>query len=219
MLGPGAAGTTANHHPGSADAAGPGTYARAMAMPEGPHLDRLREAIAAEARGHRALLAGEDGAAALREAAGLYRASWELAPPASYGRLIGMLKAATLAGDAREEAAYALTQLPEDAESPPAAYIRAIAALVRGEEETAAAAAQRMRGGSPAFVRAAAAITALASADAEAYATAVAAIVDDFAGREEHLTGVPIADTALMLERLAEPRGLAAHPSSPLLPA
>jgi hypothetical protein len=29
---------------------------------------------------------------------------------------------------------------------------------------------------------------------------------------------VPFADTALVLERLAEPRGLAARPSSPLLP-
>jgi hypothetical protein len=29
---------------------------------------------------------------------------------------------------------------------------------------------------------------------------------------------VPVADTALMLERLAEPRGLAAHPASALLP-
>jgi len=30
---------------------------------------------------------------------------------------------------------------------------------------------------------------------------------------------VPVADTALMLEALAEPRGLAAHPASELLPA
>jgi hypothetical protein len=45
------------------------------------------------------------------------------------------------------------------------------------------------------------------------------AIVEDFEGREAHLTGVPIADTALMLERLAERRGLAAHPESLLLPA
>jgi uncharacterized protein len=42
--------------------------------------------------------------------------------------------------------------------------------------------------------------------------------VADFETREEHLTGVPIADTALVLERLAEPRGLAVYPLSPLLP-
>ena len=40
----------------------------------------------------------------------------------------------------------------------------------------------------------------------------------DFEAREEHLTGVPIADTALVLERLAERRRLAAHPRSALLP-
>ena len=75
-----------------------------------------------------------------------------------------------------------------------------------------------MREGSPAFGRAADAIAALAAGDADAYASAVRAIVSDFEGREEHLTGVPVADTALMLERLAEPRGLAAHPASALLP-
>ena len=50
------------------------------------------------------------------------------------------------------------------------------------------------------------------------YAAAVRAIVADFESRDEHLTGVPVADTALMLERLAEARGLAAHPASALLP-
>jgi hypothetical protein len=68
-------------------------------------------------------------------------------------------------------------------------------------------------------VRGADAIAALADRDPEAYGAAIAAIVDDFAGREAHLTGVPIADTALMLERLAQPRGLACRLASPLLPA
>ena len=76
-----------------------------------------------------------------------------------------------------------------------------------------------MREGSPAFGRAADAIEALADGDGERYAAAVRAIVADFEARDEHLTGVPIADTALMLERLAEHRGIAAHPASALLPA
>lgn len=192
-----------------------------MAMTEGPHLDRLREAIATEGRGQRALLAGDPAAAdALREAAAFYRASWELAPPASYGRLIGMLKAAVLAGGADDEARYALAALTPEADSPPAAYARAIALLILGEDDGAvAAAAQRMREGSAAFGRAADAIVAIAARDGAAYARAVTAIVADFATREDHLTGVPIADTAAMLERLAEPRGLAARPASPLLPA
>jgi uncharacterized protein YbjT (DUF2867 family) len=75
-----------------------------------------------------------------------------------------------------------------------------------------------MREGSPPFARAAEAIDALAAGDAERYAGAVRAVVADFEGRGEHLTGVPIADTALMLERLAAARGLAAGVTSPLLP-
>jgi hypothetical protein len=189
-----------------------------MPLLEGAHADLMREAIAAEARGQRALFAGDPAAGALKEAAVLYRASWEAAPPGSYGRLIGMLKAAVIADDAREEARYALGSLGEEAESPPARYALAIAALVDGDDDTAADAAGGMRGGSPAMVRAADAIAALAARDRAAYAAAIAAIVADFEARDEHLTGVPIADTALMLERLAEPRGLACGARSPLLP-
>jgi hypothetical protein len=89
---------------------------------------------------------------------------------------------------------------------------------VLGDDDAAASAAEGMRAGSQAFGRAADAIEALAGGDAGAYEAAVRAIVADFEGRSEHLTGVPIADTALMLERFAEPRGLAARVASPLLP-
>jgi hypothetical protein len=192
-----------------------------MPLADGPHLDLLREAIATEGRGQSALLAGDatEARSELLEASGLYRASWELAPPASYGRLIGMLKAAVIAGGGRAEADYARAQLPAGAESPPASYALAIAALVQGDDAAATAAAAGMRSGSPAFGRAADAIAALAARDADRYAAAVGEIVADFEAREEYLTGVPIADTALMLERLAEQRGLACEPASALLPA
>jgi hypothetical protein len=188
-------------------------------MTPGPHLDRLNDALASEAIGHRALLAGDEAAArpALTEAVAGYRASWELAPPASYGRLIGALKAAVLAGDAAATAAYAREQIPA-ATSPPSAYALAIAALVVGDDAQAAQLARMMREGSDPFVRAADAIAALSGGDAPAYAAALRAIVADFEGRDAHLTGVPIADTALMLERLAQPRGIAAAPASQLLP-
>jgi hypothetical protein len=75
-----------------------------------------------------------------------------------------------------------------------------------------------MRTGSPPFVRAADAIDALVDRDGDRYAAALGTIVADFEGREEHLTGVPIADTALMLERLAAARGIACGPVSPLMP-
>jgi hypothetical protein len=190
-------------------------------MPEGRHRELLEQAIAVEARAHRALLDGDEDAAllALRGASALYRASWEAAPPGSYGRLIGMLKAAVIAGDAVAEATYARASLPDDATSPPARYAAAIAALVLGDDDAAADAAAGMRAGSPAFGRAADAAAALAGRDLEAYRQALGAIVDDFESRDAHLTGVAIADTALMLERLAGERGIAAHPVSRLLPA
>lgn len=174
-------------------------------------------AVRAEAEGQRALLAGEEGAGRFLEAARLYRRSWEVAPPGAYGRLVGMLKAAIIAGEGEEFSAYALGQLA-GADSPTAAYARALAALLTDDDDGAAAAAARMREGGDAFARGADALGALASGDREAYARAVSTVVADFEGRELHLTGVPFADTALMLERLAAPRGLAVHPRSTLLP-
>jgi hypothetical protein len=178
------------------------------------------DALEVEAEAQRRLLAGDEAGAAepLREAAGLYRASWEAAPPGGYGRLIGLLKVSILAGDGPDAAAYALDELDREAPSPTAAYALALAALAAGDDDLAATAAGEMAGGGEAFERTAAAIAALAAGDAEAYAPALRAIVDDFEERDAHLTGVAIADTALVLERLAEDRGLAAHPGSPLLP-
>lgn len=189
-------------------------------MQPGPHVEEMEAAIRADGEGLRALLDGdfEHGRERLDEAVARYRRSWELAPPRSYGRLIGMLKAAVIAGDAADAASYVRSQMAE-ADSPPSSYALAIAALVEGDDAGAAALAEGMRAGSPAFGRAADAIAALAAGDAAAYAEAVRAIVDDFEGRDEHLTGVPVADTALMLETLASPRGLAAHPTSALLPS
>ncbi len=80
-------------------------------------------------------------------------------------------------------------------------------------------AAESMREGDGAFDRAAEALAALAAGDGERYRRAVGAIVRDFEGRDAHLTGVPVADTAMLMEALARPRGLAADPPSPLIPA
>lgn len=184
------------------------------------HRELQDEAIALEAEGHRALLANDAVRARdeLRAASDRYRASWEAAPPDAYGRLVGMLKAAVLAGEGETAARYVHTTIGDEPDSPTAAYAVAIAALVHGDDERAASAAEAMRGGGAGFARAADAIAALAAGDRNAYATAVAAIVDDFAGRDAHLTGVPIADTAVMLERLAAARALSAGVGSPLLP-
>lgn len=191
----------------------------------------LRAALEREAEAQRLLLDGDGyGAAeAFREVSDHYRRSWESAHAGAYGRLVGMLKAAVLAGPpagtgagGAAEAAYVRRELAEEADSPTSAYALALAALVEGDDRLAERAAERMAepGGGPAgaFERTAAAISALAGRDSEAYAGALAGIIADFEGRAEHLTGVAIADTAVVLERLAEPRGMAVRPRSPLLP-
>jgi hypothetical protein len=184
------------------------------------HRALLEEALRLEAEGQRALLEGDAQRARdeLRAAADRYRASWEAAPPDAYGRLVGMLKAAVLAGDAETAARYVHTAVGDAPASPTSAYALAIAALVHGADDLAARAAATMRGGSDAFDRTADAIVAIVARERAAYETALGAIVEDFAGRDAHLTGVAIADTALMLERLAGERGLAAGIRSPLLP-
>jgi hypothetical protein len=182
--------------------------------------EQLEAALAADAEAQRALMAGRRGGArrALRDAARHYRASWEAAGPAAYGRLIGLVKASILAGDASEAAAYVRAQIGPEGASPPAWYALGLAALVDDDDALAARAADGMAAGGEAFARAAAALGALAAGDGAAYRAALGAIVADFEARAEHLTGVAIADTALVLEALALPRGLAAHPSSPVLP-
>jgi predicted CoA-binding protein len=176
----------------------------------------MREAIAADGEAQRALLAGEDARPALRHAATAYRRSWEAAPPGSYGRLVGYAKASVLAGDNPVE--YVTGQLGAEDRTPPACWARALAYLADGDDARADRAADGMRAGSEAFGRAAEAISALVARDRERFAAAQRAIVADFKSRDTHLTGVAIADTALVLDRLAERRGLAAHPQSDLLP-
>jgi hypothetical protein len=129
-----------------------------------------------------------------------------------------MLKAAILCGDATEAADYALAALAFGTESPTAAYALTLACLVGGDDVAGAAAAGQMAAGGEAFERTAAALGALARRDEAGYAVALRAVISDFETRDLHLTGVPIADTALVLERLAEARGLAQRPASALLP-
>ena len=151
-------------------------------------------------------MAGDATAATpfLRESERLYRESWEAAPPGGYGRLVGMLKAAILRGDAGGAARYARAALGGTPESPTAAYALALTCLADGDDCGAAAAAMQMAAGGEAFARAAAAMAALAAGDENAYGVALEAVIADFAARDLHLTGVAIADTALVLERLAE---------------
>lgn len=179
----------------------------------------LLEALERERRAQLLLIEGkaDEAALILREVADLYRRSWEMAPDRAFGRLAGMLKAAILGGEADPFAEFAREQVPL-ADSPASAWVLALAALVLGDDSAAASAAEEMRGSDGAFDRAADAVSALAGGDGSGYSQAVRAIVADFEDREHYLTGVAIADTALVLERLAEARGIAARPESSLLP-
>ncbi|MBV8219187.1 MAG: hypothetical protein JO325_12045 [Solirubrobacterales bacterium] len=198
-------------------------------MPPRKHQALLTAAIEREGEAQRRLLAGDlnIARAEFAAAADLYRQSWELAHARAFGRLVGMLKAAVLAGGGGVEAEYARAALGDrDPESPTASYAQALAALILGEDGDARLWAGRMgaaggaggSAGTEAFGRTGEAVAAIASRDGDMYAVALAAIVHDFEQRSEHLTGVAIADTALMLEALAARRGIAGAIESPVLP-
>jgi hypothetical protein len=193
-------------------------------MQDGEHRELMLAAIATEGEAHAALLAGDGEAAraGYAKAVEQYRASWALAPPKSYGRLVGLVKAAVLAGDAPAAAAEVRAALDGDADadgSPVACYVLAVAALIAGDDDEVAPLADVMQPRGDAFERTATALRALAARDGVAYANALAAIAMDFSARAEHLTGVAIADTAVMLELLAAERDMAVKPNSPLVPA
>lgn len=191
-------------------------------MPPRKFQQLLTAAVEREGEAQQRLFEGDLEAArvSFREAVELYRQSWEAAPPRSYGRLVGLLKAAVLAGGGAEEANYVRAALVDASpRSSTASYAQALAALILGEDADAQVWALRMSAGTEAFGRTAEALAALAAYDGGKYAVALAAIVHDFEQRTEHLTGVAIADTALVLNTLAGRRGVVVAIESPVLPA
>jgi hypothetical protein len=193
-------------------------------MSSAAHHELMTAAIQRDGDAQRSLLVGDPVAAreAFVEAADLYRRSWEQAPPHAYGRLVGMLKSSILSGQADEAAAYARDALADEdpvTASATASYARALAALIERDDVDARRWSKQMAAGGDAFDRTAQAIAALADGDEPAYGIALDQIVRDFEQRQGHLTGVAIADTALMLQRLAAHRGMAAEVDSPVLPS
>jgi hypothetical protein len=158
----------------------------------------------------------------LARAAERYRESWAGAPPASWGRPIGALKARLLARDvegARREAEWALELGAADAESPIGRYAAALALLVLGRDAEARVQADtiRIREDFPADVGDALAV--IAAHDAVGYIESIEDVLDSFESRDEYLENVPVADTVIVLQELASERGLEAELSSALLPA
>jgi hypothetical protein len=183
----------------------------------------VRVAMAAGGAGLARLMQGRKGEAAgwFARSAERYRESWEGAPPESWGRLIGAVKSRILAGDwerAAEDARWTLAEGPEDTASPIGAYAAALAALTLGDGLRARDLVERLR--VPEFPEPVAdALAALGAADRESYVDAVGRMLESFETREAYLEDIPVADTVLVLEALAARQGLAARPSSLLLPA
>jgi tetratricopeptide (TPR) repeat protein len=163
----------------------------------------------------------DEAAAALIRAAERYRESFADAPPDSWGRPIGAVKARILAGDwdgAAADARWALDAGAATAASPIGRYAATLASLVLGDYEQARFHADEIRthGGFPPDVGDALAF--VAAHDVVGYAIAVESVLESFETRDEYLEDIPVADTVLVLQALAARRGLAAELSSPLLP-
>jgi hypothetical protein len=150
-----------------------------------------------------------------------YRESWDDAPPSSWGRPIGMLKAHVLAGDcegAASDAEWTLAQGAVDAESPIGRYAACLALLVLGRDEEARVLADGLRTheGFPSDVGDALAM--LAAEDVLGYIEAVESVLESFEQRDEYLEDLPVADTVIVLQALAGRRGMTAELNSELLP-
>jgi len=154
-------------------------------------------------------------------AAARYRESFADAPPGSWGRPIGAVKALVLAGDwpgAEEAAAWTLETGAAESDSPIGRYAAALALLVLGRDAEARRHADeiRIRDDFPGDVGDALAF--VAAQDVVGYAVAIESVLASFEARDQYLEDLPVADTVLVLQALAARRGLAAELSSSLLP-
>ena len=197
--------------------------ARLPTSPDERQRALTRMGNSAYAAGLASLMSGDRDAAPewLGRAAAAYRESWENAPPDSWGRPIGAVKARILAADwggARRDAEWALGAGAPEAGSPIGRYAATLALCVleRYAEARVHADALRVRDDFPADV--ADTLAFVAAEDVVGYVSGVESVLRSFETREAYLEDVPVADTVLVLQALAGRRGLAADLSSPLLP-
>ena len=206
-----------------------GRYAEGLArLPSAPdprQKQLVRVAMAATGAGLARLMQGRRAEAAgwLARSAERFHESWVDAPPGSWGRLIGAIKARVLAGDrdgAASDAQWALGQGPAESESPIGRYAAVLALMVLRRDEEAGALAEGLRAEpEDAFPRPVAdALFGLAVRDPDVYRDGVGRVLVSFEEREAYLEDIPVADTVVVLETLAAGRGLAAGLTSPLLP-
>jgi len=199
----------------------------AARLPEEPD-ERQRQLTrmgnAAWAAGLSLLMLGrrDEASAWLLRAADRYRESWPDAPPGSWGRPIGAMKSRLIAGDlegARDDARWALDAGAAESESPIGRYAASLADLVLGRDAEAGALAATLQSRNDFPQPVADTLVAISAGHVSGYETAVGALLADFEARNEFLEDIPVADTVLALQTLAEPRGLERALASPLLPA
>ena len=182
-----------------------------------------RMANAAYGAGLARLMEGDDAGAvaSFAEAARTYRASYDHAPPDSWGRTIGAMKARMLAGDwsgAEEDARWTLGEGAADAQSPIGRYAATLALLVLRRDADARALADALRTEHEFPQAVGDALAYLAGDDPVGYDQAIAAVLDSFETRDEYLEDVPVADTVLVLQALARRRNIEVPLTSALLP-
>ena len=190
--------------------------------PDARQRQLTRMANAAGAAGLCGLMAGGDGREWFALAAERYRESFEHAPPGSWGRPIGAIKARLLAGDwagAAGDARWALDLGAAGSESPIGRYAEALAHGVLGEWEQMRVAADQARTDEAFPGEVADALAFVAAEDVVGYVEAIEDVLESFETREEYLEDIPVADTVLVLQALAARRGMAAELESELLPA
>jgi hypothetical protein len=189
--------------------------------PDARQKQLTRMGNAAGAAGLAALMAGADAREWFARAADRYRESWEDAPPESWGRPIGAIKARVLAGDwdgATADARWALEAGAAETESPIGRYAAALAFAVLGEWDDVRLHADYARTHEAFPNEVADALAFIAAEDVVGYIEAVEDVLESFETREEYLEDMPVADTVLVLQALAARRGMAAELESELLP-
>ena len=189
--------------------------------PDARQRQLTRMGNAAGAAGLTALMAGRDAREWLGRAAETYRRSWENAPPGSWGRPIGALKARILAGDwdgAADDARWALEAGAAESDSPIGRYAAALAYAVLGEWDDVRVHADYARTHETFPNEVADALAFVAAEDVVGYVVAVEDVLESFETRDEYLEDIPVADTVLVLQALAGRRNMAAELESPLLP-
>ena len=157
----------------------------------------------------------------LVRAAETYRRSWPDAPPGSWGRPIGAMKARLIASDVdggRTDARWALDAGASASESPIGRYAGALAELVLGEDAAAAAIVPTLADAESIPAAVTASLRALAAGDAADYVIAISDLVTDFEERDAFLEDVPVADTVLAFQALAAERGIVVELRSAVLP-